>query len=194
MTREMLIYTFKNIPTLTTERLVLRKLLVSDASDMFEYACREQTCRYLFWSPHKNIAHTKEYLKFINGRYRAGDFYDWAITLRENGKMIGTCGFTNINTTHRVGEIGYVISPDYHRQGIAAEAAAAVIKFGFEELDLSRIEVRFIKENEASLKVAKKLGMTLEGYLRNNICVKGTQRTVGISSILKSEYTKNAHP
>ena len=190
MTKEMLILTFSNIPTLTTERLVLRKMLVADAGDMFDYAQREETSKYLFWSPHKNIAHTKEYLKFVNERYRAGDFYDWAITLRDSGKMIGTCGFTNINTTHHVGEIGYVLNPDYHRQGLAAEAAEAVIKFGFEELDLSRIEVRFIKENEASLKVAKKLGMTLEGYLRDNIRAKGETRTVGICSILKSEYQK----
>ena len=190
MTKEMLILTFSNIPTLKTERLILRKMLVSDAPDMFDYARRADTSRYLVWSPHESISHTKAYLKFVNERYRAGDFYDWAVTLRDSGKMIGTCGFTRIDTTHHVGEIGYVINPDYHRQGLAAEAASAVIKFGFEELDLSRIEARFLRENEASLKVTKKLGMTLEGYLRDNIRVKGKTCTVGISSILKSEYKK----
>lgn len=190
MTKELLIHTFSNIPTLKTERLILRRMLPADADDMFDYARREETSRYLFWSPHGSISHTKEYLKFVSERYRAGDFYDWAITLRDGGKMIGTCGFTNINVTHHVGEIGYVINPDYHKKGFAAEAAAAVIKFGFEELDLARIEARFIDENEASLKVTKKLGMTLEGYLRDNIRVKGETRTVGICSILKSEYEK----
>lgn len=190
MTRELLIHTFSNMPTLNTERLTLRRLLISDADDMFDYAHREETSRYLFWSPHKNIAHTKSYLKFVKDRYRAGDFYDWAIILKDSGKMIGTCGFTNIDLTHRRGEIGYVINPDYHRQGIAAEAAGAVVAFGFEDLELHRIEARFIKENEASFKVMKKLGMTLDGYLRDNIYVKGGYRTVGVCSILASEYKK----
>ena len=190
MTKELLIHTFSNIPTLTTERLTLRKMLIADAADMFEYAHREDTSRYLFWSPHENIAHTKAYLKFVGERYRAGDFYDWAIVLRESGKMIGTCGFTSIDLTHRRGEIGYVINPDYQRQGIAAEAAEAVVKFGFEDLDLNRIEARFIKENDASLKVMRKLGMTPEGYLRDNIYVKGSYRTIGVCSLLASEYKK----
>ena len=64
------------------------------------------------------------------------------------------------------------------------------MKFGFEELGLNRIEARFMQGNEASLALMKSVGMTFEGYMRDLIFVKGSYRTVGISSILRSEYEK----
>jgi len=182
---------FKKMPVIECERLILRPMRVTDAEDVYDYAKRPDLTRYLLWSPHPFLAHTKEYLKYVVKQYRAGNFYDWAIEEKESGKMIGTCGFTAIDTEHRSGEIGYVINPDFHRRGYAPEAAKAVMDFGFRELHLNRIQCRFMKGNEASLKVAKKLGMTFEGYLRDYLYVKGTYRTIGFCSILRDEYDFN---
>ncbi len=188
MKKEDLLTTFKNMPTLTTERLTLRKMKLSDAADMFDYAHREETTRFLRWSPHKSIAFTKEYLKYIGQRYAVGDFYDWAIVEHESGRMIGTCGFTTIDAENKKGEIGYVLSPDFHRRGYTPEAASAIVRFGFEKLGLNRIEARFMVENDASLKVMKKLGMTYEGAERDAMLIKGKFRTIGVSSILREEF------
>ena len=70
------------------------------------------------------------------------------------------------------------------------KAAERVIAYGFEELDLHRIEARFMSGNQASLRVAEKLGMTFEGYTRDGMLVKGSYKTIGISAILDYEWRR----
>jgi ribosomal-protein-alanine N-acetyltransferase len=176
------------MPEMTTERLLLRRMRVTDAEDMHRYACRSDVTRYLLWSPHPDLAYTREYLQYLNTKYAAGTFYDWAVTLRSNGRMIGTCGFTRFDLPHGCGELGYVLNPDYHGLGYGTEAAARVMRFGFEELGLHRIEAKFMQGNEASRHVMKKLGMSFEGYRRDGMLVKGKYRTIGCCSILTDEY------
>jgi ribosomal-protein-alanine N-acetyltransferase len=72
--------------------------------------------------------------------------------------------------------------------GLATEAASAVLKFAFEVLNMHRVEAKFMFGNDASLAVMRKLGMKFEGYQRDLMFVKGKYRTIGTSSILKSEY------
>ncbi len=56
---------FKRIPELQGERVLLRRLSVSDASDMYDYACRETVTRYLLWSPHPDPDYTRQYLSYV---------------------------------------------------------------------------------------------------------------------------------
>ena len=179
---------FKRMPTLTTERLILRPMRTSDAWDMFEYACREDLTEFLLWSPHPSVSYTRDYLAYIERRYAACDFFDWAITLADGGKMIGTVGFTKIDTAHNRAEIGYVLNPDYHGSGLGFEAAKKIVDFGFSVLELHRIEARFMLGNDASLRVMQKLGMTFEGYQRDSMLVKGSYKTIGYCSLLEDEY------
>ena len=188
MKRELIYRTFSNIPTLRTPRLTLRKMLVRDADDMFEYASLERTTKYLTWRPHRTREYTKEYLEYLATRYATGDFFDWAITLDgEGGKMIGTCGFTRFDPANDSAEIGYVLNPAYHRRGIATEAATEVIRFGFEELGLHRIEARYMVGNLASRKVMEKVGMTFEGEFRDMIKICGSYRSVGVCSVINKK-------
>ena len=178
MKKETIYEIFSNIPSIRTERLMLRGMRELDAEDMFEYASDPEVTRYLLWSAHKSLAYTKEYLAYIESRYALGDFYDWAITLSDSGKMIGTCGFTKIDTVNHLAEIGYVLNPAYHHMGIAREAADAVMRFGFDTLGLHRIEARFMVGNDASRAVMERLGMTYEGEERDAVFVHGKYVTV----------------
>lgn len=179
---------FSHIPTLETERLSLRGMRVSDAEDMFAYAQYEPVTRYLTWTPHPNVKHTKEYLTYVSQRYRTGDFFDWAIVSREDGRMIGTCGFTAFDFPSDSAEIGYVLNPVYHGRGLATEAVREVIRFGFEELKLHRIEAKFMKENTRSQKLMERVGMQFEGYAREALKIKGEYRTIGRCGILRQEW------
>lgn len=190
MKREIIYSVFSNMPKIVTERLILRQMKVSDSSDMFEYASQKELTRYLTWTAHPNEDYTKEYLKYLQTRYAAGDFYDFAVTLKDSGKMIGTCGFTRFNTAHNSAEIGYVINPAYQGIGIATEAARAVLDFGFSELKLHRIEARHMVGNDASHKVMEKLGMKTDGTLREAYYVNGSYRTVTVCSILSCEFER----
>ena len=179
---------FSHIPILETERLTLRGMRVSDAEDMFAYARDEPVTRYLTWTPHPNLKHTKDYLTYVGQRYRTGDFFDWAVVCKEDGRMIGTCGFTSFDFASDCAEIGYVLNPDYHGRGLASEAVREVVSFGFKELSLHRIEAKFIQENTRSLRLMERVGMKFEGYQRESLLVKGRYRTIGVASILKREY------
>ena len=179
---------FSNVPTLETERLILRKLMVSDADDMYEYSCDPNTTAFLTWSPHPDRYYTIDYIKFVLRKYKTGDFRDWAVIHKASGKMIGTCGFTSIDLNNKKGEIGYVYNSKFWGQGIATEALECVMAFGFEKLELNRIECRYMVENAASRRVMEKAGMTFEGVHRDFLLVKEKYRDVGICSILKNEF------
>lgn len=188
MKRETVCRIFSDIPTLKTERLILRGMRVTDAADMYRYARREDVTEFLLWSPHPTVSYTEEYLRYLQGRYALGEFYDWAVVEKASGRMIGTCGFTRFDLPHRCGELGYVLNPDYHGRGLGTEAAERVLAFGFETVGLHRIEAKFMQGNEASRHVMEKLGMCFEGYRRDGMLVKGTYRTIGCCAILSDEY------
>ncbi len=193
MRKEKIYRVFSHLPELTTERLTLRKMLVADTSDMYEYASREEVTRYLTWMPHSDRSYTREYLQYLGNRYSAGMFYDWAIVYEPDCKMIGTCGFTSFNCSHDSAEVGYVLNPEYWGKGIAPEAVTRVLEFGFEDLGLHRIEARFMEENDRSRRVMEKVGMTFEGIIREGMFVKGNYVNVGVCSVLASEW-KEKHP
>ena len=188
MKKSLIYQLFSSIPPIDTPRLLLRGMRVSDAEDMFAYAQREDVTRYLTWEPHPDVHYTKEYLTYVGQRYRTGDFYDWAVVCKENKKMIGTCGFTSFDFSSDSAEIGYVLNPAYHGNGYATEAVQAVLGFGFQKLELHRIEARYIQENLRSRKLMERVGMTFEGYARESYFLKGAYQTIGYCSILVSEY------
>ncbi len=190
MKRETVCSVFSHMPTLRTSRLILRQMRVADAEDMYSYARKEEVTTYLLWSPHPSRQYTEDYLKYLRGRYALGEFYDWAVIEKESGRMIGTCGFTRFDFPHNCGEIGYVLNPEYHGRGYGTEAAERVMRFGFEVLELHRIEAKFMKGNEASLHVMEKLGMSFEGYRRDAMLVKNAYRTIGVCAVLRDEFMR----
>ena len=188
MNHEEITRIFRDPPVLETPRLYLRRMLKRDSADMFEYARRSEVTEYLLWDVHPNEAYSHKYLSYLQSRYRAGDFYDWAVIWRDSDKMIGTCGFTRFHTDANSAEIGYVLNPLYWGLGIAPEAVRAVMRFGFRELHLHRIDARYMVGNNRSRRVMEKVGMTFEGISRESMFVKGKYVSVGTCAILRGEY------
>ncbi len=190
MKKETIYRVFSHIPELTTQRLTLRRLSLIDVGDMYEYASRNDVAKYLTWHPHTDRTYTNEYLQYVATRYAAGMYYDWAIVYEPECKMVGTCGFTSFNFLADSAEVGYVLNPEYWGRGIMREALERVLQFGFETLGLHRIEARYVEENIRSRRVMEGVGMTFEGVLRDAMLVKGAHVSVGICSILRSEWEK----
>ena len=179
---------FKNPPAIETDRLLFRPMQIRDAEDMFEYSSKESVTRYLLWSPHESVDYTRRYLIFVKKQYSQGLFYDWAVILKDTGKMIGTGGFTTIDGRHQSAEIGYVLNDDYWGKGSGSEIARELLCFGFNYLGLNRIQARYMVGNEASRRVMEKNGMQFEGVARNLMYVKGSFRDIGCCAILKEDY------
>ena len=188
MKKENLIRIFSRMPELETERLILRPMRPADDADMFDYARRADVTQYLLWKPHPGLSYTRSYLEYLVGRYRTGTCYEWAVVLKAENRMIGTCGFASVDTNHNSAELGYVLNPDYRGRGLIPEAATRVLRFGFQVLGLHRIEARYMIENEASLTVMKKLGMRFEGVKRESMLIKGAYRDIGTCAILAKDF------
>ena len=188
MNKESLYRIFSKMPELETPRLILRRMKVSDSADMYDYARRPEVTRYLLWRPHTDVEYTRRYLEYLGGRYRIGAHYEWAVIHKQTDRMIGTCGFARVDTAHNCAELGYVLHPDFHGQGIMTEACERVLQFGFQVLGLNRIEARYMFGNDASRRVMNRIGMLFEGVQRSAMLVKGSYRDIATCAILAKDY------
>ncbi len=181
---------FTDLPTFETERLVLRKITPADLYDMYDYAREDEVSRYLLWSPHLNLDETKGLIEHLQRAYKKGRCTDWGVALKENGLLIGTCGFASVDTHNNRAEIGYVLSHRYRGRGYMREAARKVLSIGFDVLDLNRIEARILIGNTPSEKLAMDIGMRYEGTLRNSLYIKGEYKSFSYYAINKDDYQK----
>ena len=158
--------------TLQTPRLILRKLEITDAEDIFAYASNPEVALYTSWEAHRSINETYEYLNNIVFQlYRSGKGMAWGIVEKENSKLIGNCSL-HITSVHRRAEMGYALSRAYWGKGLMTEAAKAAIAFGFHVMHLQRIQAICNLDNVASARVLEKSGMQFEGILHNYIFEK----------------------
>ena len=179
---------FTKIPTLETQRLLLRKILISDYQDMYDYSSRPETSRYLLWSPHVSPRYTRKYISYLQGQYRDENFYDFALIEKESGKMIGTCGFTGFDLENNSAELGYVLHPDHWGKGLAKEAILRVMSFGFAELRLHRMTAKIMTQNAQSRRVAEKCGMRHEATHIDGMRIKGNYETIEEYALLAREF------
>lgn len=176
-------------PQLETPRLLMRKVTFKDLEDMHAYTSSQIVTRHVPFPTHKNLEETRKYIDFILEQYQINKKLLWGIQLKEAQKIIGTIEFISFEPAHNKAEIAYVLSEDYWGNGIMSEAVNEVIKFGFQNLNLTRIQARTFKDNIGSQKVLKKVGMTFEGTLRKSMFLKGVYQDINIFSILKEEYS-----
>jgi len=185
---------FSNLPRFETKRLILRRIEERDCDDMFEYSAEPDVTKFLTWQPHKTVEETREYITDLQKRYENGKFFDWGLVYKENGRFIGTCGFTSININQNTCEVGYVLSKKYWGIGLMPEALECIMDFAFDYFGFDKIEARFLEGNANSQKVMEKVGMACEKVDRNVMYVKGAPRTVHTYSVTKSDFEsrKNA--
>lgn len=179
----------EDLPVLETERLLLRRITLDDVEDIFAYGSIEEVTRYVTWDPHRTLSDTMEFVQFILNQYEYNkQVAPWGIEYKENGRLIGTINFISWQPKHKSAELGYVISPDYWGKGISTEATKKVIEYGFENMDLVRIQARCLVGNIGSSRVMEKAGMTFEGILRKVAFIKGEHQDLKVYSILKDEF------
>ena len=155
---------------LETNRLILRHQVLDDLDNLFALYCDLDVTRYIPDAP-RSYEETREELEWhMNGHPKYPELGLWATIHKETNKFIGRCGLLpcTIDGQNEV-EIAYLISKEYWGQGLGTEAAQAILDYGFERLNLSRLICRIEKEHWASIKVAEKIGMAFEKEARDEI-------------------------
>jgi RimJ/RimL family protein N-acetyltransferase len=177
----------KTQPTLKTERLVLRPFAPGDAPLVHILAGDKDVASTTRLIPHPYPDGLAEsWIDSLPGKYERGDGVSFAITLKE-GALIGSIGLILSLADHH-GEMGYWIGKPYWNSGYCTEAAAAVLQFAFDTLDLERVYAKYMGKNPASGRVMAKLGMLQEGVLRHHRCKWGTFEDLVVCGILRSEW------
>jgi len=143
--------------TLNTERLTLRQLSADDLDELFALRSNEQVNRYL-GRPAATIESTIAFIEKINQITTEGQGFYWAITLKDDPKLIGTICYYNLNHEKDSAEIGYELLPDYHGKGLMDEAIKEVLRSGFTDIGLKLIIATPHPDNESSIKLLEKNG------------------------------------
>lgn len=160
--------------TLETERLILRKLRASDLPEYNFLYGNGEVCRYMLFQPHESMAQSAESLQRALSRYGETGFYRWAITQREDDKLIGIIDLLRFDDAQDRCSFAYMLRPDHWNRGYGTEALKAVFRFAFEEMGIHVIAADHMADNPASGAVMRKAGMTfthrIEGkYQKNGI-------------------------
>lgn len=187
MTRHKLIFP-QSFPTIHTERLILKQATIEDAEDMHIYLSNETVCRYMGIDAHETIEDTKGEIKWYDNIFKEQTGIRWGISLKDNPAIIGSCGFLNLEKQHCRTEIGYELHHDHWRKGIMKEAIAAVLKYGFQEMNLNRIEAIIDPANTSSVQLLENFDFVREGLLREYDLGQNGFDDVFMYSILKRDY------
>lgn len=153
--------------TLTTDRLVLRRLTLDDAQEMFDHwACDPEVTRHLSWQTHPDVDESRAVLGMWVPHYAEPDFYHWGATIRGSGELIGTIDV--VTTIEEVGlfHVGYCYGRAWWGRGLGTEALSAVVDLLIGRVGAHKVEATHDPRNPASGRVMEKAGMRLEGVRR----------------------------
>lgn len=157
--------------TIQTERLVLRKIKLSDAQDFYELVNDEQIQKYLSGIPvNYTFNMAVDYIgnKMLDN-YTKSDCYDWWIEDKSTHKLIGRITVYKLDHYRRMADLIWYINSNFRNKGFMSEAGKSVIKF-LQDIGFERIEAFADLGNFASVKVMEKIGMSYEGILRKYDC------------------------
>ena len=178
--------------TIFTDRLILRPWSLDDSSDLYEYAQNELVGPNAGWKPHKSEEESKE---IINMFITNNDSY--AIVLKEENKVIGGIGLHNRKPDVSLEdleqrEIGYVLNPKYWGNAYVPEAVKALVKYGFEKMNLDLIWCGHYDFNSKSKRVNEKCGFKYKFTIKENLeRLDNIEVNVLYYNILKDQYENN---
>jgi ribosomal-protein-alanine N-acetyltransferase len=148
---------------LETERLILRRFVPGDLGRLYALY-RDPEVRRYFPEGTLTWAETREELEwFLNGHPEHPELGLWATIHKGTRRLIGRCGLLPWTLDGRPEvEVAFLLDKAYWGQGLGTEAAQAVLDYGFEKLCLPRLICLIERGNQASIRVAQKIGMTFE--------------------------------
>lgn len=179
---------FEVFPVLNTEKLVLKEIKFGYVDDIYNIYKEEEVARHYAIEKFKKIEDAENLVKLYNSNYEKKRLIRWGIAFKDTPVIIGSCGFYDISS--KKAKLAYDLNLNYQKKGVMTEALKRIIKFGFEEMGLNRIEVLVMEKNIASFKFLEKIGFVKEGILREYEYFKGQYHDLSVFSLLKKDFDK----
>ena len=177
------------LPTLRTERLVLRPLTEADAEAIFAACSNPRVVEHLVFKPHATIDDSRKYIaKYTRPSQAEGVPDPFGIAYKSAPEqLVGCIGGKWDSYEHRRMEFGYWLDEPHWGCGLATEAARVLVAYLFASYPVERLQARVFDGNDASARVLEKLEFAYEGNLRSHILLKGKRRDVRYYSRLRLE-------
>lgn len=173
------------------DNIFLKELELNDAEHIFKAVDSQR--EYLGeWLPFVEFTKSvKDSLDYVNSVVTMPEeCKEWQFAIFCDDDFAGLAGFKGTDRLNRKSEIGYWLKEEFQHRGIMTEAVRALMKFGFSELGLNRIQIKCAPENVKSNKIPQRLGFTLEGIERESEFVKeGVFRDANVWSLIKKDVT-----
>ena len=176
----------------TSETTTLEPIADHHANSAFELIDNNRD--YLrVWLPWvDNMQAVENFQNFIQGaKQRLSAGMEVSFMILNKGKVAGRIGLYYIDQQNKIASIGYWLGEEYQGKGIVTKACKEVIKHGFTELGLNRIEIKCATGNTRSQAIPERLGFTKEGILRQAELVNGQFHDLYLYSLLKQEWEKD---
>jgi ribosomal-protein-serine acetyltransferase len=161
---------------LTNGVITLRPYLINDVDSVYE-AARESIAELSVWMswchPDYSLDETRTWIESQPNKWEKGEEYNFAISYNTGGLYLGGCGLKVIDPGCGTANLGYWVRMSQTNKGIATAATILLAQFAFKDLKLSRVEFTVAVDNQASLRVADKVGAIREGILRNRVIKNG---------------------
>jgi ribosomal-protein-serine acetyltransferase len=171
---------------LSSEHVLLRPYRVEDASAIFAAATEsiESVGRWMPWC-HAGYteAESVAWIEKVQAMWQGGEGYEFGIFDTAN-EYVGGGGLNQFNRLHNLANLGYWVRQSRQGRGLATAAARVLVRFGFETLGLTRIEIVTASENTPSRRVAEKAGAQFECLARNRLIVHGAPLTAAVHSVV----------
>lgn len=168
----------------------IRKFNVGDAPKLYA-AVKESVAHlspWLSWcTPAYSINDAEFWVNTAETEWNAGHDFRFVIECNLTKKFLGSVAINQVIQQHKIGNLGYWIRQSELNQGACINAARKTIEYGFNELQLQRIEICALENNTASIAVAEKLGATYEGILRNKLFHNGNSCPAKCYSLIPSD-------
>jgi ribosomal-protein-alanine N-acetyltransferase len=155
-------FNFTTFPVLETERLTLRELNLNDTKAIFGLRTNKEINEFIDRKRLNNLSESRAFIDLISKLAATNKGLFWVLESKNNQQLIGTIGLRNFEDEKNYAEIGYELDPSYHQRGFMSEAFEAILKFGFENLELKTIEAFTHQKNTASIALLKKQQFVLD--------------------------------
>lgn len=175
-------------PTLTTARLRLRPLAEGDAGALFALHSNPRVLRHWDAPPWTDPGRAGLFLETCRRLAEEGSGARLAIERSSDGAFLGWCGLSSWNPDHRSASLTYILDEFAWGHGYATEAVHALLTWGFETLDLNRVQAEADNRNHASARVLEKSGFVHEGTLREDCVVAGEVSDSSVFGLLRREW------
>jgi ribosomal-protein-alanine N-acetyltransferase len=170
-----------------TPRLLLKKISPPEYIYIMDNYTDEELMEFLDFTP-ELVARDRERRAQGVSSFLCSFIY-FVIVDKETGKTIGSCGYYRYYPQHFRGEVGYILTDESYRQrGLIKEVMPYVLAYGFNEMNLTRIEAIVGPNNVPSLRIMELFGFTREGLMREHYHINEKNEDSVIFSLLKSEY------